>query len=135
MGRFNPLQSGVAFLNPLKTSENIRFFNGLKTANMLLFANKFEGLLLKGVVQVISSNANDTSFRHVPCSADVIQTWRVQVLIEMLKYTNADLKICQCILLPMKIINWRFHIKTPLLFEIFARGICERFVYKQYVKN
>ena len=47
-----------------------------------------------------------------------------------LRYTNADLKICQYLCLHIKIVSWRFHIKAPLLFEICAREICEKFVYK-----
>ena len=40
----------------------------------------------------------------------------------------------------MKIICWKFHIKTPFTFEICAREICEKFVDKhsetiEYVKN
>ena len=31
-------------------------------------------------------------------------------------YTNADLKICQYLRIHMKIICWRFHIKTPIAF-------------------
>ena len=56
------------------------------------------------------------------------------------RYTNADLKICQYIPLHMKIICGRFHIKRLLRFEICAREIYEKFVYKhlettEYVKN
>ena len=47
-----------------------------------------------------------------------------------LRYTNADLKICQNLRLYVKIICWRFHIKHLLLFEICAREICQKFVYK-----
>ena len=32
------------------------------------------------------------------------------------RYTNADLAICQYLRLHMKIICWRFHIKTPFTF-------------------
>ena len=32
------------------------------------------------------------------------------------KYSNADLKICQYLRLHMKLICWRFHIKTPFTF-------------------
>ena len=40
----------------------------------------------------------------------------------------------------MEIISGRFHIKIPFIYEICAREICEKFVYKhsetiEYVKN
>ena len=44
--------------------------------------------------------------------------------IIMLRYTNADLKIYQYLCLHVKLICWRFHIKTFLRFEICARVIC-----------
>ena len=55
------------------------------------------------------------------------------------RYTGEDLKICQYLCLYAKIICRRFHIYL-LLFEIYAREICEKFVYKyleiiEYVKN
>ena len=37
------------------------------------------------------------------------------------------MKIYQYLCLHMKIICWRFHIKTPFAFEICAREICEKF--------
>ena len=56
------------------------------------------------------------------------------------RYTNADLKIYQYLRLHMKIIGWKFHIKHLLVFEICARDIREKCVYKhwetiEYVKN
>ena len=64
----------------------------------------------------------------------------VSLTFPNLRYTNADLKSCQYLRLHIKIISWRLHIKAPLLFEICAREICEKFVYKdseaiEYVKN
>ena len=64
-----------------------------------------------------------------------------------IRYTNADLEICQYLPLHMKITFPRFHIKTPfprfdikIHFEIDARDICEQFLRKhsekiEYVKN
>ena len=55
-------------------------------------------------------------------------------------YTNANLKICQCIRLHMKIICWRFHIKTPFTcWDMRMWDMCKVF-YKhsettEYVKN
>ena len=37
-----------------------------------------------------------------------------------LRYTNPDLKICQYLLLYIKIICWRFHFKTPFYFLRYA---------------
>ena len=47
-----------------------------------------------------------------------------------LRYTNADLKICQKLCRHIKKICRRFHIKTCSQFEIWAREISEKFVYK-----
>ena len=55
-------------------------------------------------------------------------------------YTNADLKICQHCRLHMKVYVDNFTLKQLLLSEIYAREICENFVYKhsktiEIVKN
>ena len=60
--------------------------------------------------------------------------------ISLIARVNADLKICQYLRLHMKIMCRRFHIKTPLLFKICAREICDKVVHKhsetiEYVKN
>ena len=70
-----------------------------------------------------------------------VELEKIKCLWQMCQsYTNADLEIRQYLYLYMKIICWRFHIKKPLLFEICALEICEKFVYKHsqtidYVKN
>ena len=56
------------------------------------------------------------------------------------RYTNADLKICQYLCLRTKKYVEDFTLKHFLLFEICAREILEKFVYKhsetiEYVKN
>ena len=53
-----------------------------------------------------------------------LKTWR---------YTNTDLKICQYLCLQMKRKYVEdFTLKHFLLFEIRAREVCEKFVYKHW---
>ena len=66
--------------------------------------------------------------------------WNFKTLKISSRYTNADLKICQYLRLPMKIICEDITLKHLLLFEICGCEICEKFVYKrsekiEYVKN
>ena len=58
------------------------------------------------------------------------------------RYTNADLRIYKYLRLHMKMIEnvENFTLKYLLLFEIYARKVCEKLVYKhsetiEYVKN
>ena len=59
------------------------------------------------------------------------------------RYTNADLKVCQYLRLHMKIICWRFHIKTSFTFwdmytwdiEICEKLVCKHSYTIAYVKN
>ena len=68
----------------------------------------------------------------------------------MERYTNADLKTCQYLRLMFVLSSFSsymkmsmlkiLHLNNLLLFEICAREICEKFVYKhsetiEYVKN
>ena len=48
---------------------------------------------------------------------DWICQYNIKV-ITIIRYINADLKICQYLCLHMKILCWRFHIKTPFAFWI-----------------
>ena len=42
---------------------------------------------------------------------------KVKLVERVQRYTNANMKICQFLRLLMKIICWRFHIKTPFTFS------------------
>ena len=60
-------------------------------------------------------------------------------LKNMFKCTNADLKICQYFRLHIKIICWRFHIKTSFTFwDMLTWDMCKDFLQSktiEYVKN